>query len=231
MLEGPTDIADVEHKFIKIHSLPQKVKFKSFVNIDDNRVFMSHKFPDFFLVKSPKKQDVLDQYMEENKINKETFNQKIEEQVQGMGLRFMNNILKNWAKNSGADRNQIISIINAETNIPKKKLKVLLYNILKEGIKEKEKEETRKIITASTYRAFKELLCPVCLTFSCPKHTPLDPKDNEDDGQELKGFAYNPFILEDNFRKLKITSPIPLTSKEEKDLQETKTFQNIWSTL
>ena len=83
------------------------------------------------------------------------------------------------------------------------------------------------MITETPYRAFKELLCPVCLTFACPFHTPLDPQDNEDDGQALKGFAYNPFILEENFKRVKVVSSKPLTFQEEIGLQNTQIFTNI----
>lgn len=71
-----------------------------------------------------------------------------------------------------------------------------------EVTKLKELEKARRKITKSTYRTFKETLCPVCCTFACPYHTPLENQDGDADSQTIKGFAYNPYILEENQKKI-----------------------------
>ena len=58
----------------------------------------------------------------------------------------------------------------------------------------------RKKITKTIYRTFKETLCPVWCIYACPFHTPVDPQDNDTDGQTIKGFACNPYVLEENHK-------------------------------
>lgn len=102
-------------------------------------------------------------------------------------------------ENSGGNKKQMVTILSHQLDCSKGKIKSIRQDILNEDMKEVDLKESRKMITETSYRTFKELLCPVCLIFACPFHTPMDPQDDEDDGQELKGFAYNPFILEENF--------------------------------
>ena len=86
MLEGPSDIADVEHKFIKIHAVALKVKYKTFVNIGNDCIFMSQKLPDFFLIQDPQKRsEVIEEYKKDNNLSDDQFSRRIEDQVQGPG--------------------------------------------------------------------------------------------------------------------------------------------------
>lgn len=86
-------------------------------------------------------------------------------------------------------------------------------------------EQARNKITESTYRTFKETLCPVCTTFACPFHMPADMQDQEE-VQTIKGFAYNPYILEENFKRVEI-KPEMLTPEDKQILKDNKIFQNV----
>lgn len=106
-------------------------------------------------------------------------------------------------------------------------VKSSLTEAQEEIISERNNKAAKEKITESSFRCFKECLCPVCYTFACPFHTPIDRQDGNDDGQELEEIPYNPFILEESFKRVKIYAKRKLDYQEEILLQENKIFFNI----
>lgn len=106
--------------------------------------------------------------------------------------------LSNKLKEENID--DIISAAWLESKIPIKKLKLIYYKMINEHNNKVEVAKARKKITKTTYRTFKETLCPVWWIFAWPYHTPVDLQDNDNDGQTIKGFAFNPYVLEENHK-------------------------------
>lgn len=124
----------------------------------------------------------------------------------------------------------IRAIAKFSPDIELKELQKYFKQLKSEKKTESELKESRKKLTGSVHRIFKETFCPVCSMFACPYHTPGDPGEYVEDNF-IKAFPYNPFILEEGFKRVQIETTDEITIPDEQTLFENKIFQNIITRL
>lgn len=100
--------------------------------------------------------------MEEIYKNKQNITWKNDKRVQGKGIKYIKILLKKCMSVQDFSARKILKSFKKLTMIPSDLVDNLYTEIQNEKLSNIEIESARKDITESTYRTFKELLCPVC---------------------------------------------------------------------
>jgi hypothetical protein len=144
-------------------SVQTKIKYKTFVNIGNDCIFMKQRVPDFFMIPDKQMREATkNEYISDHGGNEEWLKDLFRDQIQKEGSLFIKNLL--WLINTkikGYSTIQKIYGFCASTGLEFEQCKKIMKEVKEEKKSEKEMKQAKAKITESTYRTFKETLCPV----------------------------------------------------------------------
>lgn len=216
----------VIHKTLVIQT---KIKYKCFVNIGNDWIFMQSKFPEFFLIKDlDKRKNAIIDYKNEQKLEDDDFDAMCSNQYQIEGHQVLKHTIARLANTfKEKSMEEILHKFSHISEYPIKELRIIYKKLKEEKSLSRQSQKSYKKMTKTIYRTIKETLCPVCCSFAWPTHTPTDTE--MDDDQTIRGIPCNPFILEENFKKLDLVWDSDFSIKEAKTQLKNgnKTLRNM----